>query len=91
MQLKHLGHLAFDRQVGIQRGHRVLKNHGDFIAANRIQFRLMTCQTDFSVVALAGIARFAEQPTPGFSGAAFTDDAGAFPLNKTVLMPALTA
>src|SRR5688500_15489249 len=37
MGLQHLGHLALDRQVRVQRGHRVLEDHGHLHAPDLVQ------------------------------------------------------
>jgi hypothetical protein len=34
---QHLGHLAADREVGVQRGHGVLEDHRDLLAADLVQ------------------------------------------------------
>ena len=41
MQLQRLDHLPFDRQERIERGHRVLKDHADAVAANPVQRRFV--------------------------------------------------
>ncbi len=40
MGRQHLGHLPADPQIGIERGHRVLEDHGDAAAADPVQFLL---------------------------------------------------
>jgi hypothetical protein len=50
VQLQSLGHLPFDRQKRIERGHRILKHHADAIAANLVQFTLAQRQQVASAV-----------------------------------------
>ena len=38
VQFQHLGHLALHREVRVERGHRILKDHGDAVAANAVEF-----------------------------------------------------
>ena len=37
MKLQHLGHLPLHREVGVKRGHGVLKDHGHSVAPNVVQ------------------------------------------------------
>jgi hypothetical protein len=37
VQLQHLGHLALYRQIGVERGHRVLEDHRQPVAANAVE------------------------------------------------------
>ena len=40
MQLQYLAHLLLDGVQRVERGHRLLEDHGDAVAADRLQLRL---------------------------------------------------
>ena len=81
---KRLDELFADPQVGIERGHRILENHGDALAADRSGFRRRAVQEVHAVKhrgaaynATRGLRNEAHDgvASNGLTGAGFADDA----------------
>ena len=78
-----LGHLVADPHIGVQRGHRILKHHGDVVGADRVDHRQRArsefpCPSNFDRSARGAV--LGQKPHDGkgqlaFARAAFADDA----------------
>ena len=86
VKFQHLRHLAFDRQIGVERSHRVLKNHGHAVAANPVQRGCRQGQQVLPVKqrltrgrAIDGQQAHHGQHGLALAGTAFTDDAQSLP------------
>jgi hypothetical protein len=83
---QRLGHLPFDRQERIERGHRVLEDHADAVAANLVQRRFVHVQQVLAAIGRgARYLAVASEETQqrhhclALAGAGFADDAERAP------------
>jgi hypothetical protein len=93
VEFERLGDLPANRQHRVERGHRILKNHGDAVAADVAQLiftqfqQVLTVEQDFAVDNLAG--RLRDQPdqrhhADALAGAGFSHDRHGLTLVDTV-------
>ncbi|MNR26510.1 hypothetical protein D3C85_1437270 [compost metagenome] len=82
MQLQHLGHLPLYRQVGVERGHRVLEDHRHAVAADAVELFRAHGQQVLAVVqrfaagfAVLGQQAHHRQHALALAGAGFADNA----------------